>query len=304
MRGSFRGICEFKATNASKHGSGRSFLVPLICLCRVSAINSSTRCSGKGHNPVKRAAANQFPAGDFFELHVCLSDSVHVVQRRRNASRLLKGNFELGFRGVCVCAGENDSTKKWQSVFPANRQALVAPPPSRCLAYIHTLTVPTKKFGEFRPPRNLPKHSQKTRCVFFLKSTAFNLIPTLLSVHGYKRSSDSACLEPPDQNSIKPTHAQPRSNYVRPALPSASRHHTPFILLSSNQSFICRTLLSLAQQRHEQDVNSLLEADQAGLRFVCHGNTHTHTHFSPPPGSYVSFSASLYVAHYSSNRCD
>lgn len=103
--------------------------------------------------------------------------------------------------------------------------------PPRCLAYIHTSTVLTKKFGELRPPRNLPKHLQKTWWYFFLKMTAFNLIPTLLSVHGYKRSSDSACLEPPDQNSIKPTHTQPQSNYIRPVLPSLPRHHKAFIFL-------------------------------------------------------------------------
>lgn len=36
----------------------------------------------------------------------------------------------------------------------------------------------------------------------------------------------------------------------------------------------------MAQQRDEQDVDSLLEADHAGLRFVCYGNTHTHTRAS------------------------
>lgn len=148
------------------------------------------------------------------------------MQRRRSAPRLLKGNFEPGFRGVCVCAGGDDSTNNWQSVFPANWQALVAPP----MLGLHTLFDSTDKevWRVQTTQKSTKTLAEDTMCFFFLKTTAFNLIPTLLSVHGYKRWSDLACLEPPDQKSIKLVHMQPRSNYVRPALPSVRRHNTPF----------------------------------------------------------------------------
>lgn len=66
--------------------------------------------SVKVHNPVKRAVANYFTAGDVFLLFLLLSLRFRARRReeKRSSSPFESGNFELGFRGVCpgicVCA--------------------------------------------------------------------------------------------------------------------------------------------------------------------------------------------------------
>lgn len=182
----------------------------------------------KVHNPVKRAAANHLPAGAFF-LKISYLSLIFSACHAEEEKRASPFEGELWTRVQrCLRLCRRRWLHKQMTICFSCKLAGARRPPDAWPTY--TLWQYWQRSLESSDHPEIYQNTRRRHHVFFfLKTTAFNLIPTLLSVHGYKRWSDLACLEPPDQKSIKLVHMQPRSNYVRPALPSLRRHNTPFI---------------------------------------------------------------------------